>query len=77
MRAGGGHTVGIIPTALMEREVADTGADELIVTDTMRQRKQQMDDRADAFITLPGGSAPWRNSSRRGPAAIWGCTTNR
>ena len=54
-RAGGAHTVGIIPTALMEREVADTGADELIVTDTMRQRKQLMDDRADAFITLPGG----------------------
>ena len=55
VRAGGGHTVGIIPTALMEREVADTGADELIVTDTMRQRKQLMDERADAFITLPGG----------------------
>ncbi|MFZ2242009.1 MAG: TIGR00730 family Rossman fold protein [Gordonia amarae] len=54
-RAGGTHTVGIIPTALMEREVADTGADELIVTDTMRQRKQLMDERADAFITLPGG----------------------
>ncbi|HMS77894.1 TIGR00730 family Rossman fold protein [Gordonia pseudamarae] len=55
VRAGGGRTVGIIPTALMEREVADVDADELIVTDTMRQRKQAMDDRADAFITLPGG----------------------
>ncbi|MCK0519506.1 TIGR00730 family Rossman fold protein [Williamsia sp. DF01-3] len=54
-RDAGGHTVGIIPKALVHREVADTDADELVVTDTMRERKQQMDDRADAFITLPGG----------------------
>ncbi|MFT4043748.1 MAG: TIGR00730 family Rossman fold protein [Gordonia sp. (in: high G+C Gram-positive bacteria)] len=54
-RAAGGHTVGIIPRALMEREMADHDADELVVTETMRQRKQLMDDRSDAFITLPGG----------------------
>jgi uncharacterized protein (TIGR00730 family) len=35
--------------------VADTEADELVVTDTMRERKQLMEDRADAFIALPGG----------------------
>jgi uncharacterized protein (TIGR00730 family) len=40
---------------LVRREVADHDADELIVTDTMRERKQIMEDRADAFITLPGG----------------------
>ena len=40
---------------LVQRELADVDADELIVTDTMRQRKQIMEDRADAFITLPGG----------------------
>ena len=39
----------------MHRELADVDADELIVTDTMRERKQIMEDRADAFITLPGG----------------------
>ena len=54
-RAAGGHTIGIIPKALVQREVADLDADELVITDTMRQRKQQMEDRADAFITLPGG----------------------
>jgi uncharacterized protein (TIGR00730 family) len=54
-RAGGGRTVGIIPRALVDREVADVDADELVVTETMRQRKQLMDDRADGFITLPGG----------------------
>lgn len=54
-RAGGGRTVGVIPRALVHRELADIEADELIVTDTMRQRKQVMEDRSDAFLTLPGG----------------------
>lgn len=54
-RSRGGHTVGVIPKALVHREVADVDADELIVTETMRQRKQVMEDRSDAFLTLPGG----------------------
>jgi uncharacterized protein (TIGR00730 family) len=54
-RARGGRTVGVIPKALVHRELADTDADELVVTDTMRERKQIMEDRADAFIALPGG----------------------
>lgn len=54
-RAEGGRTVGVIPKALVHRELADIGADELVVTDTMRQRKQVMEDRSDAFLTLPGG----------------------
>ncbi len=54
-RARGGRTVGVIPTMLVDRELADTDADELIVTATMRERKQVMEDRADAFLALPGG----------------------
>jgi uncharacterized protein (TIGR00730 family) len=54
-RAHGGWTVGAIPKMLVHRELADTDADELIVTDTMRERKQVMEERADAFIALPGG----------------------
>ncbi len=54
-RSAGGRTVGVIPKALVHRELADTAADELLVTDTMRQRKQLMEDRSDAFLTLPGG----------------------
>ncbi len=54
-RAEGGRTVGVIPKALVHRELADIGADELVVTDTMRQRKQVMEDRSDAFLALPGG----------------------
>jgi uncharacterized protein (TIGR00730 family) len=54
-RARGGRTVGVIPQNLMRLEVADTEADELIVSNTMHERKQIMEDRADAFIVLPGG----------------------
>ncbi len=54
-RAAGGHTIGVIPEALLEYEVADTEADEMIVTANMRDRKGIMDARADAFLILPGG----------------------
>jgi uncharacterized protein (TIGR00730 family) len=54
-RAGGARTVGVIPQALREWEIADEDADELVVTPDMRSRKGEMDGRADAFLTLPGG----------------------
>lgn len=53
--AGGGRVIGIIPQALLDREIAYMEADELMVTTTMRERKRLMDERADAFVTLPGG----------------------
>ncbi len=54
-RAGGAHTVGVIPEALLSLEVADHDADELVVTPDMRSRKGEMDRRSDAFLVLPGG----------------------
>ena len=54
-RAGGAHTVGVIPSALMDVEVGDVDADELLVVADMRARKGLMDERSDAFLTLPGG----------------------
>ncbi|HZE67601.1 MAG TPA: TIGR00730 family Rossman fold protein [Sporichthyaceae bacterium] len=54
-RAGGAHTTGVIPRSLVDREVADHDADELLVTPDMRTRKGQMDARSDAFLVLPGG----------------------
>ena len=54
-RAGGARTVGVIPRHLVPYEVADVEADELVVVDTMRERKRLMDERADAFLALPGG----------------------
>jgi uncharacterized protein (TIGR00730 family) len=55
VRAGGRHTLGVIPHALVGLEVADTDADELVVTTDMRERKGRMDVAADAFLALPGG----------------------
>lgn len=54
-RAGGARTVGVIPRSMVEREWADHDSDELLVTDTMRDRKALMEAHADAFLTLPGG----------------------
>jgi uncharacterized protein (TIGR00730 family) len=55
VRAGGRHTLGVIPAALTGLEVADDDADELVVTADMRERKGRMDAAADAFLALPGG----------------------
>ena len=55
VRAGGGRTVGVIPAALLEIEMGDRDADELLVVDDMRTRKGLMDGRSDAFVALPGG----------------------
>ena len=54
-RAGGARTIGVIPEALTRWEIADEDAAELIVTSDMRARKGEMDLRAEAFLTLPGG----------------------
>jgi uncharacterized protein (TIGR00730 family) len=54
-RAGGARTIGVIPEALVDLEVADHDADELVVTNDMRSRKGEMDRRCDAFVCLPGG----------------------
>lgn len=54
-RAGGARTVGVIPRALLDREWADHESDELLVVETMRERKAVMEAHADAFLTLPGG----------------------
>jgi uncharacterized protein (TIGR00730 family) len=51
----GGTVVGVIPTVLVDLEVAHDGLTELHITDTMHTRKAMMADRADAFIALPGG----------------------
>jgi uncharacterized protein (TIGR00730 family) len=53
--AAGGRVVGVIPHALVQRELAHAGLSELHVVDTMHERKARMADGADAFAALPGG----------------------
>lgn len=51
----GGRVIGVIPEKLHSMELSYKSADELIVTRDLRERKAVMEDRADAFIALPGG----------------------
>src|SRR5689334_6461859 len=53
--AGGGEVVGVIPRALVDRELAHGRLTELVVVATMHERKQKMHDLSDGFIALPGG----------------------
>jgi len=52
---GGGQVIGVIPRQLVDREVAHAGLTELVVVDTMHQRKTRMFEHSDAFVALPGG----------------------
>ena len=54
---GGGYVLGVIPKFFEEEgvEAIYDKCDKLIFTETMRQRKQTMEDNADAFIVAPGG----------------------
>jgi len=54
-QAAGGRVVGIIPEFMKERESAFHDSDELVTVNSMRERKRIMAERADAFVTLPGG----------------------
>ena len=51
----GGKVIGVIPEALVSRELAHHGLHELKVVSTMHQRKAMMSDLSDGFISLPGG----------------------
>ena len=53
--AAGGKVTGVIPARLLRSEVAHRGVGELVVVDSMHDRKRLMAERADAFVVLPGG----------------------
>jgi uncharacterized protein (TIGR00730 family) len=54
-RAAGGRTVGVITQLFVDLERADPECDEMIVVETMRERKRLLMEHADAFAMLPGG----------------------
>lgn len=51
----GGEVIGVIPHFLAKREIAQKGLHELILVDSMHQRKMKMNELSDGSITLPGG----------------------
>ena len=55
MLAAGSPVIGVIPHALVGREIAHTGLPDLRVVNSMHERKATMAELSDAFIALPGG----------------------
>jgi len=53
--AAGGKVTGVIPRRLLDAEVAHLGVSELVVVESMHDRKRVMADKSDAFAVLPGG----------------------
>jgi uncharacterized protein (TIGR00730 family) len=51
----GGEVIGVIPKAMVDRELAHRGATELRIVTTLHERKSVMAELSDAFIALPGG----------------------
>ena len=56
---GGGSVIGVIPQALVDKELAHGGLTELRVVSSMHERKSLMADLSDAFLALPGGYGTW------------------
>ncbi len=54
-KAAGGRVVGIITKQLLDLEQGWNGCDEMIVVDSMRERKRLLEERGDGFLILPGG----------------------
>ncbi len=55
VKASGGRVIGVIPQQMLGHDIDFRDADETIVTETMAERKAQMERRGDAFVALPGG----------------------
>jgi uncharacterized protein (TIGR00730 family) len=53
--AAGGHVIGVIPAALVERELAHRGLPDLRIVGSMHERKAMMAELSDAFVAAPGG----------------------
>src|ERR671939_1854337 len=54
--SGGGEAIGVIPQALVDREIGHQGLTELRVVGSMHERKALMAELADGFVALPGGA---------------------
>lgn len=51
----GGRVIGVLPRLLQRKEISHTGLTELILCETMHERKMKMFERSEGFIALPGG----------------------
>lgn len=54
-QAAGGNVIGILPRSIAAHGIGFETADELILAESLRERKRLMEERADGFVALPGG----------------------
>ncbi|MBN1819808.1 MAG: TIGR00730 family Rossman fold protein [Prolixibacteraceae bacterium] len=54
-KKNGAHTIGVIPEMMHEKNLTSVNSQEVIITDDMKERKEQIRQISDAFIALPGG----------------------
>jgi len=73
----GGRVTGVIPDALVAKEVAHDGLTELHIVSSMHERKALMSDLSDAFVALPGGWGTWSSSSKPSHGRSWVCIASR
>ncbi|NEO56640.1 MAG: TIGR00730 family Rossman fold protein [Okeania sp. SIO3B5] len=57
--SSGGQVYGVLPRELIKYEIVHKGLTELQITDSMHERKSEMEKKADAFVTLPGAVGTW------------------
>jgi uncharacterized protein (TIGR00730 family) len=67
--AAGGEAIGVIPRALVTREVAHAGLTDLRVVASMHERKAMMSELSDGFVALPGG---WGTLEELFEVMTWG-----
>lgn len=53
--AGGGEAIGVLPGSLVDKGIAHAGLNELLIVDSLAERKQRMFDLSAAFVAMPGG----------------------
>lgn len=65
------RVTGVIPGLLVDKEAALHEVDELIIVNTMHERKARMSELSDAFIAMSGESVQWKSSLRFGLETAW------
>src|ERR687896_540959 len=75
--AEGGEAIGVLPEALVAKEIGHPGLDDLRVVGSMHERKALMAELSDGFVALPAGWAPWRSCSRCTPGRSSASTASR
>jgi uncharacterized protein (TIGR00730 family) len=77
VRDAGGKVTGISPRLMIDEGIGDDACDQMLVTDTMRERKALLEQHGDAFVALPGGVGTFEELFEILVGRLLGTTTSR